>query len=174
MEHVACQVHLAQEANPVVGCAVTVDAPDSLFAQVHLHIEGDRFAADPDVAVQIRETIGMAGLVGRALDMIEVPVHWLDVARALVFARNRVVQADIDRIECPLGSARAKASRIRMAHRTPYILGGPGRNPQRVGHVRRIHALDKLALQLGQGLVRVADQQGVGHVDHMPQLRLTQ
>jgi hypothetical protein len=58
------------------------------------------------------------------------------------------------------------------AERLTDGVGGPGADPQRVGHSGNIGSSDKLAPQRSQSLARLADQECVDEIAHMPSLRL--
>ena len=146
----------------LVGWSLAIDPADGFLAQVEPDIERQGHIANPHVASQVGQAVDVAWLVGSALDVVEVPIDGFEMPRMFVLAGNRIVQADANVVEGTRGTSPGhRFAHQKRPHRLTQFPRRPGGNPQSIGHVRWIDALDKLALQGRQRFVAVADQQGV-------------
>jgi hypothetical protein len=100
-----------------------------------------------------------------------VPVHALQTVGARILDRQRVVQVDQQPtwLPCTLQPLQSGLHQERT-QRLADVLCRPGRNAEGVGHIRGVHTIHELALDLGYGLGRIGHQQAVDHVDHVTTL----
>ncbi len=150
-----------------------IDTADGPFAEVELHIECDLDGPDYDGAGQVGQAIFVARLALGAFEMVVVPIDAFEMAGGFVFGRDRIVEIDVDVLGSagPLGLLDGPTHH-EGAERLAHLRRRPGTHAQAVGHVGDIGTVDQLAPQGGQGLARLADQQGVDHVEQMPPLWL--
>ena len=156
----ARQMDLAAKVHPVLGSTVAVEPPHRLVPQIEPQVGRGREVADAQGTFQVAKGLVVAGLARGGLVVIVEPVDRLDVRGVLVLLAERVVEVDVE----DLGQAACWAPPSNQAtwwsrRSIPELSDGPGTLPEEIRPVGRIGGVEELALQGGQGLSLVADQQ---------------
>jgi hypothetical protein len=151
---------------------MTIESPHGLLAQIEPQVDRGGEIPGAQGTFQVAERLVVAGLARGGFVVIVEPVDGLDLRSLLILLAEGVVEVDIQDLgKAPPLSLGHQPLDLMAAQRGPHLLSAPGTDPKEIRPVGGVGRIEKLALQRGQGLGFVADQQAVCQIEEMVSLR---
>jgi len=133
--------------------------PDSLFSQIESRVEQEANGSDLDVNLDVHIAVAEHLLPARTVGVIVVKADGFEVARVLVFLAQTVVHADQnDRVQVHLVRQLQELEQHPAPARSTDIDNLPGALSEKVSSRLWVVFGSQLAVEVGQRLLRIADQ----------------
>src|SRR6266508_2258203 len=164
-EHLARDGVLAAKTDALVRLSHAIDGARRAVAQIQLEVERDGDFAHAHRTDDIAEAVDITLLFGRAPGMIVMDVNDLQSPGVAMLFADRVVNVEVDFSSLTtLLTLLDGEGDLRLKEFCTDALGAPWADPQKVGPIRGVSRFDKLALQSGQRMLALANQQSVAKV----------
>ena len=133
--------------------AVTVELADDALSQIQLSIPGEANPANLDVDFHIHKAVDKGGLLSRAVIVIVVKAHSLQVPCGLVFLPRTIIQADHDLRQPQLFSVCKKLEQHGLFAAQPHVFSLPRAFSEEIRGRFRVWFSRNLAIEVAQRLL---------------------
>src|SRR6266498_2613905 len=164
-EHLARDGVLAAKTDALIRLACAIDGAHRAVAQIQLKVERGGDLAHAHRADEIAEPIDVTRLLWRAARVVVMNVDDFDPPGSSILLAKRVVNVEVDFLSLTTFLTLLDGEGdLRLNEFRADALGAPRTHPQKVSPVRSVSRLDELALQSGQSVLTLANQQSVAKV----------